>query len=221
MNNLITVKWKQFTILKLPNDAMPVYVNEDIMDFLKRIDIKGKNVIDGGCSIGLFSLAVCGRIGNGEVFGFEIQPTIASIAVKNAIQNRKKNITIYNKALSDISNKQVGFTHIDYSQDNISSIGVKTEPSLSGQPHCGAIETISLNDTGIENIGLIKLDLEGNEPQTLEGAWQLIEKYKPYMIIELSPNYLENKEQETINKIIEHGYNVTEISDFNYLCEPK
>jgi len=214
-------KWEKFSILKIREDAMGIYINPDLMEAMGRMDLLGKNVIDGGSSIGLFSLYLSKRVGKrGRVYAFEIQPVINELAIDNATLNNRTNITFHNKAISDKSGNKVGFTHIDYTQQNISSVGIKTEPALRGESHCGEVETMALDDLNIENVGLIKLDLEGNEPKALDGMWETIDRCKPYLIVELSPTYLENKEQETIDKIISHGYSVKELSDCNYVFEP-
>lgn len=214
-------KWRRFSISKIKNDDAHIYINPDMVKFIDSLNLKNKNIIDGGSSIGVFALYLTRKIGKkGMVYAFEIQNEINNIAKDNAQRNKKTNIIFHHQALSNKSGEKVGFTHIDYSQQNISSVGIRTEPSLNGQPHCGEVETVALDDLGIENIGLIKLDLEGNEPKALEGMWETIEKQKPYLIIELSPVYLENKEQETIDKIISKGYSVKELSDYNYCFSP-
>ena len=214
-------KWEGFKIVKLLHDDAAIHVSYDIMEWLSSINIKGKNVVDGGSNIGLISMVFSKMIGkDGVVYAFEIQSTIQDLAISNCISNKKKNIIHYNKALSSQSGHKVGFTHIDYSGQNISSSGIKTESLLAGQPHCGEVETIALDDMNLDNVGLIKLDLEGHEPKALEGMWETIDKCKPYLLIELSPVYLENKEQETIDKILSHGYGVKELSDCNYVFYP-
>ncbi len=211
------VKWEGFVIKKIVGDNMAVYVNEDILAFLDSIDISGKNVIDGGSNIGIYALVfsyLCGY--DGTVYCFEIQKTINDLCKENADINKRKNIVCFNLALSNKIGESVGYTPIDYSKDNISSVGVRTESGGDIK-----VATSTIDDFGFTNVGLIKLDLEGYEPKALDGAWETIDRDKPYMIIELSPIYLDNKQSETIEKIKYHGYLVEGISDCNYLCTPK
>jgi FkbM family methyltransferase len=219
--NLVTAKWRWFTIVKIEGDNIAIYINEDLMLFLKSINIKGKEVIDGGCSIGIYALYFSIMIGKaGVVHAFELQHEIAQLAITNAELNKKENIRVYNSALSNVSGELVGFTYINYNEQSISSVGVKTEQSLKGSPHCGNVETVAIDALKLNNVGLIKLDIEGHEPQALGGMWETIDRCKPYLVVELSPVYLENKQQETIDKIMSHGYSVKELSDFNYVFEP-
>lgn len=218
ISNLSVHTWNDMTLLKLAQDNMGVCLNDDMIEFIDSLDLKNKNVVDGGSNIGIFSLYMSKKCHH--VYAFELQPFINKLAIDNAELNKIENISFSNAALSTVSGNKVGFTYIDYEGKNISSVGIKTEPSLKGQPHCGEIETIALDDMCIGNVGLIKLDLEGAEQQALEGMWDTIRRCKPPMIIELSPIYLEHQEQKTIDKIISHGYKVKELTDCNYVFEP-
>lgn len=213
-------KWNKFSILKLKEDNLQEGIENDILKFIKNCDLKNKNVIDGGSNIGIFSLYLSKRIDKGIVCAFEMQPVIYQIGCDNAARNNSRSIVAFNKALSDKSGEKVGFSFIDYAGKNISSTGIRTEPLLRGEIHCGEIETVAIDDLYISDVGLIKLDLEGYEPQALEGMWSTIDKWKPYLIIELSPGYLEGKVYQMIDKIISHGYLIKEVSGFNYCCEP-
>jgi len=203
-----------FLIKKIKNDTIELYPSKHISDFYRSIDVGGKNIIDGGSSVGVYALAFS-YLTNGFVYCFEMQPMIYSLCIDNVTMNKRDNIVCFNMALSDKSGVVVGFTPIDYASDNVSSVGIRMEPT-------GQIEilTTAIDDMEFKNVGLIKLDIEGSEPKALEGAWKTIDRDKPYMIIELSPVYLENKQQETIDKIISHGYTVEAIGDCNYICKP-
>lgn len=217
---LTTYRWKGFKIRKIKNDDPGIYVETDLIKFIDKIDLKGKNVIDGGSNAGVFSLYLSRRVGKkGMVYAFEIQGKINNIAKDNACLNNKTNIIFHHQALSNKSGDKVGFTYIDYYGEKLSSVGVKTEPTLSGQEHCGEVETITIDDLGIENVGLIKLDLEGNEPEAIEGAMNTIINQRPFLIVELSPGYISDPSQ-TIEKIKSHNYSVTQLPDYNYCFEP-
>ncbi len=209
-------KWNGYNIKKIVEDQMALYVNQDIIEFLSSIDIKGKNVIDGGSNIGIYALLFSDLVGKkGKVYCFEIQKVINDLAVYNAKLNNKENIVNHNLALSNKSDERLGHTFIDYTGENISSVGVKSETGI-GEP----IETIAIDDMNLDNIGLIKLDLEGYEPKALDGMQRTIQKHKPYLIVELSPTYLNNNDKQEAERIKQMGYTLTEISDFNYLGTP-
>lgn len=216
------IQWDKYSFFKIKNDQTTVGIYDSMLDELNKIDLKGKNVIDGGCSIGVLSIFFADKVGkDGIVFSFDVQPILCDLIKKNAELNGKTNIEVTNAALSDKTGESVGFTFIDYGGDYISSGGIKTESSLSGQPHCGEIKTIAIDDLDIQNVGLIKLDIEGSEPKALKGMWNTIDKGKPYLLIELSNGYLYGGQDQEIRREIEsHGYKSKDLESYNYFFEP-
>lgn len=218
---LLSKTYKQFSLLHIEGDDAPLEISDTILFFLKAIDIKGRAVIDGGSNIGLYAMKFATMIGKfGKVFSFEVQPEIEKIARMNYANNVfKSNIISFNCAVSNVSGEMVGFTDIDYYGDKMSSAGIKTEPLLASESK--KVTTIAIDDLIIQNVGLIKLDIEGYEPKALEGLWKTIERDKPYLIIELSDGYL-GKEivADTIEKIESRGYYYLSDKSFNYFFIP-
>lgn len=208
-------EWDGFSVLKIREDRMGLYVNSDMIEFIEGVDLKDKNVIDGGSNIGLFSLYISRRIGNGFVYAFELQEVINGICENNVELNNVNNVLCHHLAISEKTGELVGHTPINYYEENISSVGVKTEAT-----GVHTTRTIALDDFGIENIGLIKLDLEGHEPKALKGMWSIIDKWKPCLIIELSDGYLGDDVQKIVDEIKSHGYTVKKLSDCNYVFQP-
>ncbi|NOZ42181.1 MAG: FkbM family methyltransferase [Alphaproteobacteria bacterium] len=52
------------------------------------------------------------------------------------------------------------------------------------------VETARLDDLSIDNVGFIKIDVEGHEQAVLAGGLATIEKNKPAMLIEANDNHL-------------------------------
>jgi FkbM family methyltransferase len=209
--------WRNFIVLKLVNDHIEFNVDDGMINFINKTDLSGKNVIDGGSNIGLMSLLFSELLGDGKVYSFELQKVINQIGCDNMVLNGVKNVISHNAALSTYSGGEVGFSNIDYGAEQVSSTGIRVEPNGA----MDMVKTIALDDMSIPNIGLIKLDLEGSEPEALNGMWKSIGKWRPNMIIELSDGYLgEKKVKQTIQQIESHGYYVTKASNHNYFCEP-
>jgi len=96
--------------------------------------------------------------------------------------NNKSNIKIYKKGVSNYSGKGNFYTskNIRYSE----SFSLKKQRFLE---NTNQIEITSLDSFNFSNnIKLIKLDAEGNEPEILEGATNVIKKYQPTILIETS-----------------------------------
>lgn len=219
--NTEILQWGSCSILKLAEDQIIPEVDDDIIDFIAKSHLLGKNVIDGGSNIGLISLLLSEAVGDhGLVYSFELQRIIYQAGCGNAILNGRHNIVSFNAALSNESGKMVGFTPIDYAGEKISSTGIRTETELGAIDYYDRIKTIAIDDLNIQNVGLIKLDLEGNEPKAFEGMWRTIDQWKPRMIIEISPGYLGNEVNDLIEAIKSHGYSLTGNESYNYFCEP-
>jgi FkbM family methyltransferase len=215
-------KWNHLSILKIEQDSPQIYIDDDMRDFINKSNLNGRNVVDGGSNIGFMSLLFSEAVGeNGLVYSFELQRIIYQVGCANAALNGKTNIISFNMALSDESNEMVGFSTIDYSGENISSTGIRTEIAFGTIDYYDRIKTIALDDLNIPNVGLIKLDLEGYEPQALKGMWSTVDRCRPNMVIELSPGYLgDSVHADIISQIKDHNYSVKEGSSYNYFCEP-
>lgn len=217
---LIISRWEGFSILKIAKDDAVMCVEKDMIEFIQSLDLSGKNVVDGGSNIGLASLVLSEAVGEGLVYAFELQRLVYQIGCANIILNGRQNVIAFNNPLSDCSGKMLGFTNIDYDGKNVSTVGVKTESDNGSIDYYDRAKSIALDDLNIQNIGLIKLDLEGHEPEALNGMWQSIDKWKPYLIIELSVGYLGDRVPLIIEQIEAHGYRVREASEYNYFAEP-
>ena len=75
------------------------------------------------------------------------------------------------------------------------------------------IASMSINDKSflqlIKNCSIIKIDVEGSELEVLKSLYEILETYKPIVIIEILPNYsVENKDriqrQEQIFSILKN-----------------
>lgn len=63
---------------------------------------------------------------------------------------------------------------------------------------------VALDDLGLSRLDFIKIDIEGMEIEALQGAAQLIEKFKPQMMIEK----IKSNESELINFLTKKKYNI-------------
>lgn len=70
-----------------------------------------------------------------------------------------------------------------------------------------SVETKKLDDCGIENIGFIKVDVEGFEMQVLEGAAEVLKKQRPNLLVEIEEIHNDRPLPEMIAKVCEtHNY---------------
>lgn len=74
-----------------------------------------------------------------------------------------------------------------------------------------------MDQFGYENICFIKIDVEGMEIEVLKGAYETIQKSKPYIMVESFGEKI-----ETVNGILSNiGYSYIELPGENYLFVQK
>jgi predicted RNA methylase len=118
----------------------------------------GDTFVDVGANAGLFSIIALQKIG---VEG----KVIAFEGDHIALSSLKKNTSKY--------------SNIDIIED---FVGEKNQPLVHG---CHVIE---IDNVLSEKIDVMKIDVDGPELHVLRGSKRLIEKYKPTLLIEISPD---------------------------------
>ena len=93
-----------------------------------------------------------------------------------------------------------------------------------------SIEKITIDSLYLENVSLMKIDVEGHELSVLKGAEQTILKNKPVIILEILGGVYRcnanDQENAKINDVIQllknYGYNVDKLPECecDYLCIP-
>jgi FkbM family methyltransferase len=143
--------------------------------------LPGETVIDAGGCWGDTALYFSDRVGpTGKVYSFEFIPNNIDIFEKNLELNPrlKDNIELIPQPLWNISDQQV------YYEDNGPGSQVSFMPF---ENMSGATRTITIDDfvatNAISKVDFIKMDIEGAEENALEGARQVIMKYKPKLAI--------------------------------------
>ncbi len=146
----------------------------------------GMVVVDGGANYGIYSLAAARLVGPaGRVFSFEPGLESFSVLRKNIELNCLHNVRAFRAALAD----KEGTAPLYHSGRGPNSF------SLARPEHgsCGSevVATLPLNQVlrqeKAEQVGLIKLDVEGAEELALRGALPVIASFRPCVILEINP----------------------------------
>lgn len=167
------------------------------IELLSQISQKG-TFIDVGANFGVLTIPLSKKFDH--VYAFESQKTIFYILCGNLALNQIDNATCYNLAVGKNSTDILFVKNIDYSHfDNFG--GIKT--NYTWEQDANLVKSISIDDTLVYNVDLIKIDVEGMEIDVLEGAIDTIECFKPVLYVE----FLENRD-----KIIEF----LRKNDYNY-----
>ncbi len=76
-----------------------------------------------------------------------------------------------------------------------------------------SVETARLDDLSIDNVGFIKIDVEGHEQAVLAGAALTIQKDKPALLIEANNSHLPKAIEKLFNWAEDNGYLVFFMDD--------
>lgn len=143
---------------------------------------EGDYVIDGGACFGDSALYFADLAGkNGKVFSFEFVENNIEIFNKNLDLNpkHKKRIELIERPIGKNSTDKL------YGTDNGPGSSISTEYSENSKEYT----TMSIDDMveqkNVEKIDFIKLDIEGSEVDTLQGAEKTIKKFRPKLAISI------------------------------------
>tara|TARA_A100001015_G_C14894435_1_gene673809 strand:+ start:239 stop:982 length:744 start_codon:yes stop_codon:yes gene_type:complete len=190
-------------------------INNNYEKELKIIDKfsdKTKDALDIGVYRGVYSFKLAQNFKT--VHAFEANPLLYPYLEKN-LKKIIHNIKLYNLALSDKNSNtmlklplrsnsifkdnieelfKLGAATIHKDNDIVkyNEIPVKTEK----------LDNITLKN----NIGFIKIDVEGHEKNVITGGENLIKKNKPVMLVEIEKKHTKKPVHETINFIKTYGY---------------
>jgi len=176
----------------------------DEISFVNNILKDGDVFIDIGSNIGLFSLIASNLVGrNGKVISFEPSPKTFKRLEENIELNELQNVKLNNIGLSDkkgtlkLHVSENGHDAWDTFASDLNNIKYQNSIEVNINTLDNEIENI-----GVNNIKLIKIDVEGWEKFVLLGAIETIKKFSPILLIEFTAENTENA-----------GYNVLQIYD--------
>lgn len=166
----------------------------------------GSVFIDVGAHVGYFSALAARIVGeNGRVYAFEAIPENAKMIRKNAQINRFENVRVESVILSD----QPGSLIFHYGPEGHSGVSSIREVSGSSRHVEMKAERLDQFMSQITQVDLIKIDVEGAELRVLLGAQRILKKYRPALIIEVTPAFLEelgDSETRLMGLMDELGY---------------
>jgi len=173
--------------------------------------ISEKTFVDVGVSTGWFSCAVAAR--GTPVFGFEPLPN----SYRRCIENLELNdltMTLVNAAVSDF----IGTASFQYNSRLPLTSGASLLKNIGGNRASMEVDVVRLDDFDIPSIGVMKVDVEGNEMAVLRGAKQTIAKHRPHMVLEANNGDFMAKLAAWME---ENDYTWVQADRRNMLCTPK
>lgn len=164
--------------------------------------------VDVGAANGVYAIRLCGRAK--RVIAFEAQPRLARSL--NAIARADLlDIQVETVALSDHSGSIIlRVPHNDYGRATVEQTNSLDDLTDIDQI---AVRTRRLDDYELDNVGFIKIDVEGHELAVLRGGEQTIRRSAPVLLMELEDRHRRNAVSEATNFLADLGYSGYFITD--------
>jgi FkbM family methyltransferase len=158
-------------------------------------------VVDVGANIGYYTMLAARRVK--KVYAIEPDKKCFEILKKNIEENNLKNVVLINKAASDKKEKKY-LIRDEKNQGNSKIIDKNGEIVFA--------ETLDNMLVNEQYISLIKIDVQGWEPEVIEGAKKTIKRNWPTIFLEYTPG--EYRDNKMIDFLQKNYQNIWSINDF-------
>lgn len=144
----------------------------------------GDVFIDAGACVGLYTAVAARLVGpTGKVVAFEPAEVTYPILERNAQLNAEGNVTTVQAALSDTVGTAELFHVMGASLYSLGSGGHHDEGSE--QVATTTVDAVA-RQLGLPKVDCIKMDVEGAEAMVLRGAAQVVEAFRPTILLEVN-----------------------------------
>ena len=158
---------------------------DDVVVFrmLERLVPPGASAIDVGANIGIHTCVLSKCVGEqGVVYAYE--PVMRNVRdlESNLLINQITNVVVRDVGVG----AQTGSVPFHFTEENDFNKGMsRYDPNAKD-----SIPVVSLDDDlrSVENIALIKVDVEGMEVAVIKGSREVLGKHRPYLVLELNQN---------------------------------
>lgn len=158
--------------------------------FLKRLLQPGMVFLDVGANVGYYSLLAATRIApGGAVHAFEPVAAQHAALCANLRLNHLEHVTVNRLIVSETRGTME--IHIgDHDNSGVASVGI----AGSGNSKTETVDAISLDDyireQRLPKVDVVKIDVEGHEPNVLRGALVLLRTFRPMLLLEVKDRLL-------------------------------
>ena len=169
----------------------------------------GSVFVDVGANIGWHTLNASRRVGtSGKVIAFEPGRSNLQLLYHNIVSNRLRNAEVFPFAVSS-ERRLLQF------MSGISNAAVKEIPEDADS--CEYVQAVTLDEIlrDEKRIDVIKMDIEGHEPEALKGMMATMRKHKPVLVSEFNPDGIRElsriEPEEYLSAILGLGYSISVI----------
>ncbi|NBB86196.1 MAG: FkbM family methyltransferase [Bacteroidetes bacterium] len=142
--------------------------------------------IDVGANRGVYTYALS-RLYD-RVIAFEANPHLLNMLYAY----EGENIDVIPKGLSSSTGQRTLYTPVVRNErlTGWATVNPEIYPQVK-QFEEQSVEVTTLDSFHLDGVGFMKIDVEGHEPQVLEGARETIRRCRPHVLVELKPEHLE------------------------------
>ncbi|MCI0647388.1 MAG: FkbM family methyltransferase [Chloroflexi bacterium] len=184
------------------------YVTAEVRQLLKPGDV----FLDIGANIGYFTLLAAALVGpTGQVIAFEPNPDNCDLMRQSIQANHFENIELYPLAAAEVERIfELEGSGVN-SNGRILDFSPQTRPE---HPSSRIVQAVVLDEVlkDAPGIDLVKMDIEGAEPRAWQGMQKLVEKHKPVIITEFSPDFIRRTSnvaaESFLEAIAKHNYQI-------------
>jgi FkbM family methyltransferase len=158
---------------------------EPELDYLQQILLPGMTFVDAGACYGIYSLAASKMVGpQGRVIAFEPASRAFRVLQKNIELNGLTNVHAYPLALTEKEGKAWLYHHPNVGCDSLGK-----DDSFTDREEETATDSLDnmLQKLSVDQLDVLKMDVQGAEELILRGARRIIESKHPAIIFEIFP----------------------------------
>lgn len=178
--------------LRLPTryfKYFPKTYEAENFEFLSESCKPGAVIIDIGAHIGLFSVIASQVTGKaGKVYAFEPAPSTYALLQKTVVINHEEQVVeTFQKAVGKENGKITFFVSDGQADNSNSLVNYKEDRSLHGIDVAVTSIDEFVKEKNLNKLDFIKIDVEGAEYDTLQGAVNTFKNLKPVCIVAIHP----------------------------------
>ncbi|MBI2743516.1 MAG: FkbM family methyltransferase [Chlamydiales bacterium] len=182
----------------------------------------GSTALDLGAHIGLHTIVMSRAVGpNGRVIAFEPQPKIFRELFMNMALNQVSNVHFF-WAAAGASVGKIELTPLPLT----GAVEVNEAGTAINGGSGKFVDLLTIDSLNLNNVSLIKMDVEGQENAVLDGARATILRNKPVIIIEImggtnfdtAPKHIRKMITATIRKLKSFGCTVERLRGHDYIA---
>ena len=151
--------------------------------FLHRFLTPEMVFLDIGANMGEYTLFAAKRLNCGHVYSFEPWPYMQKALEENIALNSFDNISVMHYGLSD-KNGELPIFEVKHKHEGLSTL-YPGDREIKAQ-HAIELKVLDNEFVNLNRLDFVKIDIEGSELLALKGARRSIEKFRPYVMVEIN-----------------------------------